>query len=120
MQQKQCEEAESTTRTVSSATAVLRLLVRNHPGVMSHVCGLFHRRLFNVDGIACLPTADPSRSAVLLLVRENARLEQVVRQLAKLADVLEVRRDAAAVGAFAAVAGALGCPAPLDDGGTHL
>ena len=48
------------------ATVVLRLVVRNHPGVMSHVCGLFHRRLFNVDGIACLPTADASRSAVLL------------------------------------------------------
>ena len=29
------------------ATAVLRLRVRNHPGVMSHVCGLFARRAFN-------------------------------------------------------------------------
>ena len=28
---------------------VLRLLVRNHPGVMSHLCGLFARRAFNVD-----------------------------------------------------------------------
>jgi acetolactate synthase-1/3 small subunit len=94
------------------ASVVLRLVVRNHPGVMSHVCGLFHRRLFNVDGIACLPTADASRSAVLLLVREDERLEQVVRQLAKLADVLEIRREAAGVEPFGVVAAALACPTP--------
>ncbi len=93
-------------------SVALSLLVRNHPGVMSHVCGLFHRRLFNVDAIACVPTADASRSAVLLLVREDARLEQVVRQLAKLADVLEIRRDPAGADAFTPVAIALACPPP--------
>jgi acetolactate synthase I/III small subunit len=69
---------------------VLRLLVRNHPGVMSHVCGLFARRAFNVDGILCMPVGDGSRSVVLLLVHEDDRLEQVVRQLRKLEDVVEV------------------------------
>ena len=29
--------------------AVLRLHVRNHPGVMSHVCGLFARRLLPIE-----------------------------------------------------------------------
>jgi acetolactate synthase-1/3 small subunit len=94
------------------SSVILRLVVRNHPGVMSHVCGLFHRRLFNVDGIACLPMADASRSAVLLLVREDERLEQVVRQLAKLADVLEIRREPAGVEPFGAIAAALECPTP--------
>ena len=114
MQPKRCDsQAETPAATVhDAANVVLRLLVRNHPGVMSHVCGLFHRRLFNVDGIACVPTADPSRSAVLLLVRDDARLEQVVRQLAKLADVLEIHRDVRGVDAFAAVATALDCPPP--------
>ena len=69
---------------------VLRLLVRNHPGVMSHVCGLFARRAFNVEGILCMPIGDATRSAVLLLVHEDDRLEQVVRQLRKLEDVVEV------------------------------
>lgn len=69
---------------------VLRLLVRNHPGVMSHVCGLFARRAFNVDGILCMPVGDGTRSVVLLLVHEDDRLEQVVRQLRKLEDVVEV------------------------------
>ena len=118
MQQKRCEEAGSPTRSDAGATAILRLLVRNHPGVMSHVCGLFHRRLFNVEGIACLPTADPSRSAVLLLVREDTRLEQVVRQLAKLADVVDIQRDPRAIATFAAVADTLGCPRPVAGGAT--
>lgn len=90
---------------------VLRLVVRDHPGVMSHVCGLFARRAFNVEGIACLPLGDDTRSIVLLLVREDARLEQVMRQLAKLVDVLEIRREADDA-AFADLARALGCPPP--------
>ena len=69
---------------------VLRLLVRNHPGVMSHVCGLFARRAFNVEGILCMPVGDGSRSVILLLVHEDDRIEQVVRQLRKLEDVVEV------------------------------
>jgi acetolactate synthase-1/3 small subunit len=84
--------------------AVLRLLVRNHPGVMSHVCGLFARRSFNVEGILCVPVGDATCSAILLLVHEDQRLEQLVRQLRKLEDVLEIHRDPAAHGAFAAVA----------------
>lgn len=69
---------------------VLRLVVRNHSGVMSHVCGLFARRAFNVEGILCMPVGDGTRSVVLLLVHEDDRIEQVVRQLRKLEDVVEV------------------------------
>ena len=69
---------------------VLRLLVRNHPGVMSHVCGLFARRAFNVEGILCMPVGDGTRSVALFLVHEDERVEQLVRQLRKLEDVIEV------------------------------
>jgi acetolactate synthase-1/3 small subunit len=72
--------------------AVLRLHVRNHPGVMSHVCGLFARRGFNVEGIVCLPIGDATRSAILLLVYDDDRLEQLTQQLRKLEDVLHVSR----------------------------
>ena len=84
--------------------SVLRLVVRNHPGVMSHVCGLFARRAFNVEGILCLPVGDGARSVVLLLVHEDERIEQVVRQLRKLEDVLEVAPMPSGHGAFADVA----------------
>ena len=55
--------------------AILRLLVRNHPGVMSHVCGLFARRAFNVEGILCLPIGDGTRSVIVLAVNEMHFLE---------------------------------------------
>jgi acetolactate synthase-1/3 small subunit len=87
---------------------VLRLLVRNHPGVMSHVCGLFARRAFNVEGILCMPVGDGARSVVVLLVHEDERIEQVVRQLRKLEDVVEVAPMPGGHDAFADVAGHLG------------
>src|SRR5215468_4158959 len=85
-------------------SAVVRLVVRNHAGVMSHICGLFARRGFNVDGILCLPLADGARSAILLLVKEDERLEQLVRQLRKLEDVLDIARRPEARQAFSTVA----------------
>ena len=75
--------------------AVLELTVNNHPGVMAHVCGLFSRRAYNVEGILCLPIGDGTRSRVWLLVNEEARLEQMVRQMLKLEDVLDVARHSA-------------------------
>ena len=57
---------------------------------MSHVTGLFARRAFNLEAIACAPTADPSTSTMLLLVADDPRLEQVERQIEKLHDVLAV------------------------------
>jgi len=81
---------------------VLRLDVRNHPGVMSHVCGLFARRAFNVEGIVCLPIGDATRSAILLRVHADDRLEQMIRQLRKLEDVVAVARADHAEEVFAA------------------
>lgn len=73
-----------------SAHTVLQLTVQNHPGVMSHVCGLFARRAYNLEGIVCLPVGDGRTSRMMLLVNEDQRLDQVVRQTRKLIDVLEV------------------------------
>lgn len=75
--------------------AVLEIDVNNHPGVMSHVVGLFSRRAFNVEGILCMPVGDGSRSRIWLLVNEDQRLAQMVLQLEKLEDVLAVRRHGA-------------------------
>jgi len=78
---------------VSPSHTVLELTVQNHPGVMSHICGLFARRAFNVDGILCMPVNGGRTSRIWLRVREDRRLEQLVRQMEKLADVLDVRRQ---------------------------
>jgi acetolactate synthase-1/3 small subunit len=72
--------------------AVLEIDVNNHPGVMSHVIGLFSRRTYNVEGILCLPVGDGSCSRIWLLVNEDARLPQMMKQAEKLEDVIAIRR----------------------------
>jgi len=77
---------------MSNTPVILQLAVRNHPGVMSHVCGLFARRAFNVEGILCMPLQDGQQSRIWLLVQEDDRLVQMISQLEKLEDVLDVKR----------------------------
>jgi len=68
----------------------LRLTVNNHPGVMSHICGLFARRAYNLEGILVTPDKGGSTSTVWLMINENSRMDQVVRQVRKLHDILDV------------------------------
>ncbi|ROS05528.1 acetolactate synthase small subunit [Sinobacterium caligoides] len=78
-----------------SKRAVLELKVRNHPGTMSHVCGLFARRAYNMEGILCMPMSDSKFSKIWLLVDEDKRLDQVILQTNKLIDVQEITQHAA-------------------------
>ena len=74
---------------------VLELTVNNHPGVMSHICGLFARRAFNVEGILCMPIGTGAQSRIWLRVNADHRLEQMIQQVLKLEDVVSVRRHGA-------------------------
>ncbi|OIQ48904.1 Acetolactate synthase isozyme 1 small subunit [Pseudodesulfovibrio hydrargyri] len=71
---------------------VIELSVNNHPGVMSHICGLFARRAYNVEGIACMPVNGGQTSKIWLLVDADDRLDQMIKQVDKLEDVLIVER----------------------------
>ena len=77
------------------ARTVLQLEVNNHAGVMSHVVGMFSRRAYNVEGILCMPVGDGTKSRIWLMVNEDTRLDQMVKQIEKLEDVLSVRRHGA-------------------------
>ena len=88
-------DTATTTAPLTAPRTVLELTVRNHPGVMSHVCSLFARRAFNLEGILCMPVGNAARSRIWLLVTEDQRLEQLVKQLQKLEDVLGVSRHGA-------------------------
>ena len=77
------------------ARTVLELDVNNHAGVMSHVVGMFSRRAYNVEGILCMPAGTGEMSRTWLTVNEDARLEQMVKQIEKLEDVRVVRRHGA-------------------------
>ena len=74
------------------AITVLELTVNNHPGVMSHICGLFSRRAYNVEGIVCIPEGSGETSKMWLQVNEEIKLEQIIKQVNKLPDVLSVVR----------------------------
>ncbi len=83
--------------------AILKLTVRNHPGVMSHVCGLFARRAYNLEGIMVRPVRDNKQlSRMWLLVNEEERLQQLIRQTEKLVDVICVEPHAMEGSAFEA------------------
>jgi acetolactate synthase I/III small subunit len=70
----------------------LTILVNNHPGVMSHVSGLFTRRSYNIDSIAVGVTDNPEISSMTIVVKGDEKVvEQVKRQLLKLPDVLSVK-----------------------------
>ena len=81
--------------------AVLELSVRNHPGVLSHVCGLFARRAYNLEGVLCMPAGAGATSRMWLLVEEDVRLAQVEEQIARLVDVVGIRRHGADHDSFA-------------------
>ncbi len=70
---------------------VISVLVRNHPGVLSHVAGLFTRRAYNIESIAAGITERPDVTRITLVVSgDEAVLEQVTKQLRKLVDVIGV------------------------------
>lgn len=66
---------------------VIELCTNNHPGVLSHIMGLFSRRGFNLEAMLCAPDRESDSSRMYLLVRNDERLEQIVKQLSKLYDV---------------------------------
>lgn len=76
---------------INSEYFVIELLVNNHPGVMSHINGLFARRAFNLEGILCGRIGDGSLSQMYLLVKNDDFLMQIVKQLSKLYDIKEVK-----------------------------
>ena len=75
---------------IEKTNTVIELVVQNHPGVMSHITGLFSRRAFNMEGILCSQIGDGTISRMYLLVNKEEKLEQIVKQLGKLYDVMEV------------------------------
>lgn len=69
----------------------LSVLVENRPGVLARVAGLFARRGFNITSLAVGETDDPSISRMTIVVSADGKpLEQIVKQLHKLINVLRI------------------------------
>ena len=72
---------------------VLSLLVENNPGVTSHISGLFSRRGYNIDSFSSGVTADPRYTTITIVASGDEQiLEQIEKQLAKLEDVLDIKK----------------------------
>jgi acetolactate synthase-1/3 small subunit len=69
----------------------IAVLVENKFGVLSRVAGLFSARGYNIESLSVGETLDPTVSRMTLVVRgDQFVIEQVVKQLHKLIDVIKV------------------------------
>lgn len=70
---------------------VIAALVQNEPGVLAHVAEMFAARGFNIDSLVVGRTLNPEFSRMtLVVIGDNAVLEQVRKQLAKIVEVVRV------------------------------
>jgi acetolactate synthase-1/3 small subunit len=69
----------------------ISVLVENRFGVLSRVAGLFSARGYNIESLSVGETLDPAVSRMTLVVRgDEFVIEQVMKQLHKLIDVIKV------------------------------
>jgi acetolactate synthase-1/3 small subunit len=74
-------------------THVISTIVEHKPGVLYTVSNLFRRRGFNIDNITVGPAEEAGLARMTIMVRGDDRtIEQVVKQLNKLVDVIKVTR----------------------------
>ena len=72
-------------------THILSVLVQNKPGVLARISSLIARRGFNIESLAVGPTESPEMSRITLQVNvEDIILEQIIKQLNKLIEVLKI------------------------------
>lgn len=69
----------------------ISVLVENQFGVLARISGLFSGRGFNIDSLSVGETDDPSISRITLVVKgDSSILEQIMKQLHRLVDVIKV------------------------------
>jgi len=72
-------------------THIVSVLVENKPGVLYRVSNLFRRRNFNIESISVGPTERKEFSRMTITLNgDNATVEQLVKQLAKIVDVVKI------------------------------
>ncbi|MEJ7719692.1 MAG: acetolactate synthase small subunit [Ilumatobacteraceae bacterium] len=70
---------------------ILSVLVQNRPGVLARVASLFARRGYNIFSLAVAPAESDAQSRITIVVDvESSPLEQIVKQLFKLVDVVKI------------------------------
>ncbi len=71
---------------------IISLLMENEAGALSRVSGLFSARGYNIESLTVAATDDATLSRMTLVTRgDDATIEQIVKQLNKLVDVIKVQ-----------------------------
>jgi acetolactate synthase-1/3 small subunit len=69
----------------------ISVLVENKFGVLARVAGLFSGRGYNIETLSVAPTIEADVSLMTIVTRgEDSVIEQVIKQLNKLIDVIKV------------------------------
>ena len=69
----------------------ISILVENKPGVLARIAAMFSARDYNIDSLSVAETMDPTISRVTCTaVGDDLEIEQVMKQLRKLIDVIRV------------------------------
>ncbi|MEE8132778.1 MAG: acetolactate synthase small subunit [Nitrososphaerales archaeon] len=72
---------------------IISALVENKPGVLFKVSNMFRARNFNIEGLTVGPTEQPDLSRITVTISSDEQItEQMVKQLRKLIDVVDVTR----------------------------
>jgi len=70
---------------------IIAVIVENKSGVLTRIAGLFSRRSFNIDSLSVGATDNPEYSRMTITVEgDRDVLEQVIKQLSKLINVIRV------------------------------
>ena len=70
---------------------IISIIVEHKPGVLYNVSNLFRCRGFNIDNISVGPAEEVGLARMTIMVRGDDRtIEQVIKQLNKLIDVIKV------------------------------
>src|SRR5271170_3172569 len=79
----------------ATAHHLLALKVENRAGVLVRIAGLFARRGFNIVSLVVAPTDNERFSRVSIVVDvESVPLQQILDQLSKLVNVVEIKEIA--------------------------
>ncbi len=77
---------------MSEKSHVISTLVEHKPGVLQNVAGLLNRRGFNIDSITVGASEVEGLARMVFVVKGDEKvLEQVIKQLHKLVDVVKIK-----------------------------
>lgn len=76
---------------MSQTLHIISSLVENKPGVLYRVSNMFRSRGFNIESITIAPTQQRDISRITLgIISDELTVEQLMKQLKKLIDVIDV------------------------------